>query len=298
MSPLLSLSAEMRNSIIGFALYESGGLHYRSDLGGIDRLYASLDLVTKKMRHLYEFEANQLKYVCRQLYHETKGRVLELNTLTFTRVGRLHPCPLHQVKDFFATVSERRTQLLSCINLKIVPELERERWASAARCCVAPAPHITHHFYNCARTIDYLRDIDVVMFARRHPHIMFNVDITLPPYGSVNPIPSTYVVLREIATHLIVFRGMCQEMTNRFMISPRRVEQKKLLRFGSAVEVLNVPNVHFRLPQSWANVETMFKTWKWPECFCMACLGWVFRYFEGGMKGLEECFEGWARDGF
>ncbi|KAH4474974.1 hypothetical protein HBH89_254170 [Parastagonospora nodorum] len=132
------------------------------------------------------------------------------------------------------------------------------------------------------------------MFARRHPYVMFNVDITLPPYGSAGPIPSTYVVLREITTQLIVFRGMCEEMTNRFMISPRRVESKKLLRFGNAVEVLNAPNIRFTLPQSWANVETMFDIWKWPECFCMTCLGWVFGYFEGGMKGLKECFEEWA----
>jgi hypothetical protein len=138
---------------------------------------------------------------------------------------------LHQVKDFFATVSERRAQLLSCINLKIAPELEQNRWASASRCCMVPAPGNSHHFYNCARFTDYLRDIDIAIFARRYPPVTFNVDITPPPYGSVGPTPSTYIVLREITMHLIVFRGMCEEMTNRFMISPRRVESKKLLRF-------------------------------------------------------------------
>jgi hypothetical protein len=67
----------MRNQIMDYALFELGGLHYRSDLGGIDRLYPNLDLVTKNMRHPHAFEANQVKYVCRQLYHKTKGRVLE-----------------------------------------------------------------------------------------------------------------------------------------------------------------------------------------------------------------------------
>ena len=100
MSPLLRLPSEMRNLIMDYAICELVGLHYQSDLGGIDRLYPNLDLITKVMRHPHAFEASQVKYVCRQLHHETKGRVLELNTLTFTRVGRLHPCPLHQVKNF------------------------------------------------------------------------------------------------------------------------------------------------------------------------------------------------------
>ncbi|KAH3969354.1 hypothetical protein HBH69_000760 [Parastagonospora nodorum] len=47
MSPLLRLPSEMRNLIMDYAICELVGLHYQSDLGGIDRLYPNLDLITK-----------------------------------------------------------------------------------------------------------------------------------------------------------------------------------------------------------------------------------------------------------
>ncbi|ORY15996.1 hypothetical protein BCR34DRAFT_584698 [Clohesyomyces aquaticus] len=87
---LLRLPRELRDEIWKFALSEPNGLFYRRvDDDKSFKLYTTPtpstedeDLDTDAAANR---EANQLKYVCRQLYTETAGLGLKLNDLTFSR---------------------------------------------------------------------------------------------------------------------------------------------------------------------------------------------------------------------
>jgi hypothetical protein len=69
--PLLRLPGELRNRIYENALSEPEGLHYQFAKNQVPRLFSELEASPKAKR--YSLEANQLKYVCRQLWHESKG---------------------------------------------------------------------------------------------------------------------------------------------------------------------------------------------------------------------------------
>lgn len=65
---LLRMPGEVRNLIYGYALSEPNGLFYRYQEND-----NSMKLYTTMYPEESEMEANQLKYVCRQLNKETKG---------------------------------------------------------------------------------------------------------------------------------------------------------------------------------------------------------------------------------
>lgn len=77
---LFALPRELRDIVYDYALTEDNGLILKKrDLAPSDLSPPSF----VALRHDYfRKEANQLKYVCRQLYHETKGRELRLNKVT------------------------------------------------------------------------------------------------------------------------------------------------------------------------------------------------------------------------
>lgn len=97
----LRLPREIRDQIIQLALYNDGGVVYRSHRNGISRLYRThstpssfrkslLDEINERFprmmsgeRRRCSKENNQLKYVCRQLYWETKDKELHLNVIVF-----------------------------------------------------------------------------------------------------------------------------------------------------------------------------------------------------------------------
>lgn len=66
-SRLLALPRELRDTIYEFTLTEPNGLSLRTRLS----FFVGLRNNSKQE------EMNQLKYVCRQLYAETKGRALQ-----------------------------------------------------------------------------------------------------------------------------------------------------------------------------------------------------------------------------
>ncbi|KAF2195692.1 hypothetical protein K469DRAFT_758459 [Zopfia rhizophila CBS 207.26] len=75
---LLQLLGEIRNKIYAYALSESDGLFCRNGKDGPPKLYAA---------HTATQESNQLKYVCRRMYWETKGLGLQYNDLVLVRTS-------------------------------------------------------------------------------------------------------------------------------------------------------------------------------------------------------------------
>jgi hypothetical protein len=107
-SPFLRLPGELRNKIYGYALIEPTGLHYRFAKCGPPRLYTKALPSGTELGLGYLYEANQLKYACRQLYCDTKGYGLVFNDLTFTRTSLDHPLPTDQAIAFPQTVSKKK----------------------------------------------------------------------------------------------------------------------------------------------------------------------------------------------
>ncbi|KAI4680747.1 uncharacterized protein J4E84_007887 [Alternaria hordeiaustralica] len=77
---LLALPRELRDIIYEYALTEDNGLllFERRTLG---EPYSSRRIFEGRRPTDPDVESNRLKYVCRQLYHETKGLGLKLNVL-------------------------------------------------------------------------------------------------------------------------------------------------------------------------------------------------------------------------
>jgi hypothetical protein len=90
---MMDFTMLLRNKIYGLTLKEPDGLYYRFAKYGPPRLCTkALPSRTESgLSHIYE--ANQLKYVCRQLYHETNGFGMKFNNLTSTRIDLDHPIP-------------------------------------------------------------------------------------------------------------------------------------------------------------------------------------------------------------
>lgn len=93
---LLRLPREIRDQILSYVLYEADGLAYKESKDGLARLCrraatpsncgALVALIRKGLFlraftrcRMHRSEINQVKYVCKQLYRETKGMVLPQN---------------------------------------------------------------------------------------------------------------------------------------------------------------------------------------------------------------------------
>lgn len=99
-SPLFRLPRELRDQIYQYALYNANGLLYQTCSDGVGRLCrrpraSSIRTAIITWLHRCSFrqmgrkykghaiENNQLKYVCRRLYDETKGLDLHYNLIVF-----------------------------------------------------------------------------------------------------------------------------------------------------------------------------------------------------------------------
>ncbi|KAF2732376.1 hypothetical protein EJ04DRAFT_578430 [Polyplosphaeria fusca] len=111
--PLMELPTEIRILIAEFALYREHGLWWILATG-YRRGYFFEDYLDFREAYLWEHDeirkpCNQLKYVCRTLYNETKGIQFKVNTLRFEKPfnddlqlrGHVH---LRHVQSFFDTV--------------------------------------------------------------------------------------------------------------------------------------------------------------------------------------------------
>ncbi|CAN9445988.1 unnamed protein product [Alternaria alternata] len=143
-SRLLDLPRELRDMIYEYALTEDQGL-----------LLVERDDTQKSFRGCRptdpSTESNCLKYVCRQLYYETKGSGLSLNDLTIRSEFR------EQTEDFitfFATCSAgqqqciRKVTLCTSYNLFTGSEKRDSEWPFGQLLQMSAShPHITFHLY-------------------------------------------------------------------------------------------------------------------------------------------------------
>ncbi|KAF2788210.1 hypothetical protein K505DRAFT_342288 [Melanomma pulvis-pyrius CBS 109.77] len=81
-SQLLSLPAELRNMIFQYALTEKDGVHVKEGMSTERRIFGLYARRNTTAGWVYK-ELNQLRYVCRQTYSETKGLGLRYNNLHF-----------------------------------------------------------------------------------------------------------------------------------------------------------------------------------------------------------------------
>jgi hypothetical protein len=114
-SALLALPGELKNMITDYYLYEPNGLDYRYRTNDTTfRLHRRQARLTSSRVPCPDSgassptpasEVNQLKFVCRQLYDETKGRALRLKGLVFTHRGNPQPNALTQFNRFLSACS-------------------------------------------------------------------------------------------------------------------------------------------------------------------------------------------------
>ncbi|KAF2115345.1 hypothetical protein BDV96DRAFT_646353 [Lophiotrema nucula] len=110
-SPLLCLPGELRNRICGFALTYSDGVYY---VEGLDKPRFSRSPRAKR-------DVNQLKYVCRQLYGETKGFEISFSTVIFRKAYGKSAMP-SALAMFLRFVDSIGTKWLISINAVVLKE--------------------------------------------------------------------------------------------------------------------------------------------------------------------------------
>jgi len=293
-SPFLCLPNELRNQIYEYALSEPEGLHYRFAGNKAPRLFSKVEASPKENGPPFSLEANQLKYACRQLWHETKGYGLKFNALNFTQTDPAHPHAADQAVAFMSGISSQRMKWLRHVKIGLAPNLEKQKWARKRCRAQAIEPH-DHEKCLEERQAGYHSIIPLLKFAHLHPQITFDVTITLPPHECDYHVPDTWYLLNEICMHLIAFRGKEQELLERrFWFYEKAEEQAKgMWRKNEELAVLNAPNVRFRFPIEWLDEEEIRE-----DCFTADDLEWVEDEFEGGVDGFVECLRGWAENGF
>jgi len=131
-SPLLSLPAELRNKIYGYALFESDGLYVNteSDSQGNRVVFAS--------KASWPRTINQLKFVNRQLNHETNGLELKLiqNKILFEGYRESpaddsdHTYPQNANDTSLVLATERRELVMTRAGLKFLYFFARFRFSA------------------------------------------------------------------------------------------------------------------------------------------------------------------------
>lgn len=132
MSPLLRLPRELRDQIYLTVLYDADGLLYKQDKNGINRLCrrsthrSSHKRILVSLRRAllrrtfsrsrtHRSDINQLKYVCKQLYKETKGLALPQNRIILEDSRSLNA--LEQCVPLFHRWSMLRQVAIRCSSI-------------------------------------------------------------------------------------------------------------------------------------------------------------------------------------
>jgi hypothetical protein len=146
MSPLLGLPRELRDQIYSYALYDTSGLLCKPDRYGIRRLCvrSSRQGILTKIRQaslrrafarsrVHRRELNQLKYVCRQLYNETKGFVMHQNLVFLEDTGLRNA--IEQCVSLFHHWPMLRHVAIKCSSKTFAAESERKRLLEIVQHC-------------------------------------------------------------------------------------------------------------------------------------------------------------------
>jgi hypothetical protein len=132
-SALLILPGELKNMITDYYLYEPNGLDYQYQPNDTTfRLHRRQARLTSSRVPSPDAgasspapasEVNQLKFVCRQFYDETRGRALRLNELVFTHRGNPQPNALMQSNRFLYACSPENRRRLRNVTLLSEPHI-------------------------------------------------------------------------------------------------------------------------------------------------------------------------------
>ncbi|KAF2649551.1 hypothetical protein K491DRAFT_683736 [Lophiostoma macrostomum CBS 122681] len=283
----LELPGELRNQIYDFALYEPDGLHYQYQLHDESfKLYRSSCKREDVAKHT---EANQLKYVCRQLYAETAGYGLGLNSLKFTRISLLHPSAAQQFLAF--------VEACSASQLHQIRQVDLDTHINVLKTKKGPTNIDVKWTLECGGPI-----LDVIRFCWAHPKATVNIrSFEGAPLEneSIRPVVAdgikSLVQWRYLMGCVILgtYRGANLSRLlpdpSLLQICERRIKSQHT---EVSLDLLNAPNIKFRLRGEFDEEE--FRG-KWLDGS-----GWwsTLPYqVEGGIDATVEEVRGWYQNG-
>jgi hypothetical protein len=271
-------------------LAEGKGLHHHFADQGVPRLYPRNTSLGKDKRPRSADEANQLKYTCHQLWKETKGYGLRFNTLYFRRRDSAHPHATQQAIAFLQSVSEQNLKSIRAIDI------------SQSRSLLKPITRSPNCCSGCGTAVEAAcpsleaelrRTVWFLQHAHVYHHIQFNVDITLPCGLHAMP-PCAGELMLHVVRHFIAYRGMLMYVRELgFSITDSGLAWLKKMQFDEDPQVLNAPNVRFRIPQGWYSTKLI--RWDFRHVDWLRDLE---RDSEGGVDEFVDVIQEWYEDGF
>jgi len=205
---LLALPRELRDIIYEYALTEDEGLllFERRTLG---EPYSSRRIFEGRRPTHPDVESNRLKYVCRQLYHETKGLGLGLNALAMHSKRQVEA-----FVAFFDTCSARQQQCIRKVTLNdsfVVHYGYLGRWDKAIeilRPYGASHPCMKFHLYvnSFSKTdsaVHWLLLAGTILYAR----YMHANHAAIPPQISMMAARINADRVHPIPSHIRIFLG-------------------------------------------------------------------------------------------
>jgi hypothetical protein len=199
-------------------------------------------------------------FTCRQIWNETRGLGLKFNTLHFKGIHRSHPFASEQALEFLGDISPyryswsrrefcnhtgpNRVSWIRHITLTQAPSVETAGWTG--RCCELSS---TTPQRRCPGMAAYCRTVALVKFAQLHPHIRFDLDITLPPHEYETTTPSMRRLVIEIVRHLFLFRGCSSSSLPVHLDIVDFDYATQLLIPSEDPATLIAPNIHFHVPE-------------------------------------------------
>jgi hypothetical protein len=107
--PFLRLPPELRNRVYDFALTSDTPLHYEAPLPTTSKPFLRTD---------DNLEFNQLKYVSKQLFKETKRLEWSQNTILFARTHEQDDMPGKMFLDFWTSTEAERKKVVKWVRLE------------------------------------------------------------------------------------------------------------------------------------------------------------------------------------
>ncbi|KAF2640400.1 hypothetical protein P280DRAFT_518811 [Massarina eburnea CBS 473.64] len=125
---LLQCPAEIRNQIYMLVLKEPGGLQYHEEIVGtqtIGKLYTRTPEGASDTH--VATEANQLRFVNRQLHEETRGLGLKYNKIIFIEPNNSKEDMYAQFQRFLSNISPARKASIHAITIVITKEIRHDQ---------------------------------------------------------------------------------------------------------------------------------------------------------------------------
>lgn len=230
---LLRLPAEIRNKIYEYALHcDNDALQYRywKTKGNQRPIFHAQHKSNKDVQ-----DFNQLKFVCRQLYHETGSLEIQCNALAFKKIARWELEASAQFLRFVKALPREKLEWLRTITLSRNPYTFRYSWAWCPGVVSRELPSI----------------IKISQFCVTHPHI--DVNFIIPHFKihiKNHLLPNTHspdiVGFVENAVYINrILRDKDVAFLIAALLSDHFNKEARILRKGRLVQEFQASNLRF-----------------------------------------------------